>query len=86
MLVKEDEDAMTDVYERFAELVVRRQEKKKRECLRCGRLFWSSGAGNRFCIPCSASNQRAGTLAARVVGYNDPPRKKRNNTKKEKKK
>lgn len=32
--------------------------RKRRNCLRCGTRFWSSGAGNRLCRPCQRLNAR----------------------------
>lgn len=34
-------------------------ETTKRDCLKCGRTFNSTGPWNRCCIPCQKSNERA---------------------------
>jgi len=33
-------------------------QKKKRTCLKCNRLFNSTGPGNRICKPCQRINAR----------------------------
>jgi recombinational DNA repair protein RecR len=49
-----------------------RLEAKRRECLRCSKMFKSYSAANRICAVCTAKNkQQSGIRVVQPQGYFD---------------
>ena len=44
----------------------RRKRRVLRECLRCGKIFWSEGNFNRICPPCREINANIVILAVEI--------------------
>lgn len=40
--------------------------KRKRECLRCGKPFWSEWSGNRICSRCNTTNLNVGRIESEM--------------------
>lgn len=49
-------------------IYIPKEERKKRNCLRCGCVFVSKGAGHRLCGSCNDRNTTYGTMATSMLG------------------